>query len=83
MEHLRHRYSKIPSKFRTRGRLLIYFLHSQIFYTGEAVLRNTCANGILVNKSTKYNWFLKGHDTTDNECREPQLIIHLHASKKR
>ena len=24
-------------------------------YRGEAVLRNTCANGILVKKSTKYN----------------------------
>ena len=26
---------------------------------GEAALLNTCANGVLKNKSTKYNWFLK------------------------
>ena len=26
----------------------------------EVALRNTYANGILVNKSIKYNWFLKG-----------------------
>ena len=29
-------------------------------HKGEAVLRNTCANGILVNKWTKNNRFLKG-----------------------
>ena len=27
--------------------------------TGKAVFRNTCAYGILVNKSITYTWFLK------------------------
>ena len=54
---------------------------------GEALLRNTCANGILVNKSTIYNCLLKGHDTintTDNKSLENKLtLVHLYTSKKR
>ena len=32
----------------------------ELKHRGEAVLRNTCANQILVNKSIKHNWLLKG-----------------------
>ena len=50
--------------------------------------------GMLVNKSTKYNWFLlniadswRGHDiskTTKNKCTETQIILlHFYTSTKR
>ena len=54
----------------------------QLKHRDEPVLRNTCANSIPVKKSTKYTWFLKGHDTTNtthNKCTETQVILlHLY-----
>ena len=35
---------------------------------GEAALLNICANGVLKNKSTKYNWFLKVPQYYENYC---------------
>ena len=39
---------------------MVRFPENLGWHRNEAVLGNTCANGILVNTSTKCNWFLKG-----------------------
>ena len=33
---------------------------------GKRLVRNTWANGILLNKSNKHNWFLKGPQYQEN-----------------
>ena len=54
---------------------------------GEAVLRNTCENGTLVNKSINWTWTLKGprhYAYFEKKSTETQLyILHLYTSKKR
>ena len=55
---------------------------------GEAGVHNTCATGIIVNKSTKtITYFWRGRETTnttDNDCTETQFIfLYLYRNKKR
>ena len=55
-----------------------------IEHKGKVMLRNTCANRILVTNRLSITDFWRGHDTTsDKKCTETQMIlVYLYASKK-
>ena len=71
-------FSSSYSKNMCNAELARYYIHR-----GEVELRNTCANGILENKSTKYiTDFWRSHNT-DNKCTETKLILlHLYTIKR-
>ena len=61
-------------------------LRKNNFETGEAMLRNICANVILVRYRLNITDLWKRHNitnSTDNDCTETKKILHLYTSKKR